>query len=226
MKQTRHSNPDEECNCYICKTGRSRDNSKVQKKVGLSKPSTVISKDNGLLAANKSESHKPKAIQDQVISNTVKICVYCKNTVGVGISHPCKPSSTVDNVIKIVDTLPPKQQNQVLHSKLKDCVGKRSGDTILSTRGSKAKVSLNPPEQKKLNFTEQNLDNFQEQTGCSSNFMEGMTNYIRAGAGRKAVPSYYRDHASKKAKLLTDSYHISHAVMDIGDGKKDKRPII
>ena len=46
------------------------------------------------------------------------------------------------------------------------------------------------------------MDNFQEKTGCSSNFMERITNLIRAEAGNGAVPSYYRNHASNKAKPL------------------------
>lgn len=224
LKVTRHST-DKQCNCYICLTGRSVSHPKVVKGRGLSKTTTSITIENGLLAAGKTESHQPQTKQEEA-PNTFKICIHCKNTVARGISHPCKPSNTVDNVLDIVDTLPKQHQDQVLYSKLKDCIGSRSGEAIIATKGSKAKVALNPPEQKKAHFTEQNLDNFQEKTGCSSNFMEGVTNLIRTGAGKGAVPSYYRDHASIKAKLLEDTYHISFAVMDVGEGKRDNRPII
>ena len=223
LKETRKSNTDKDCNCYICQTGRSKCHSKLER--GSTKLSASITIENGLLAASKPKVPKVKS-NNKVTSNTIKICAHCKNKVSVGINHPCNKSENVANVLKIIDTLPKKQQDQIIYSKLKDSIGNRSGETALTTRGSKATVTLNPPEEKKPFYSKECLDNFQEHTGTSSNFMKKMTNFIRVGAGKKAIPSHYRDHASKKAKQLKDIYHTSSTIMDIGEGEKGNRPII
>ena len=222
LRETTYLNKN--CNCYICRTGSYTGSVKVLKGRGKIKPLSIINLENGLYGASESRILPPKI--NEVVKTTRKICDTCKLEFGVGINHLCNSSSSVDNVLKIVSSLPPKQKDQVLYSMMKDSLGKGSGDMEISSKRAKARVSLNPTKNKNLNFTEENLDNFQEQTGASSRFMSKVTNLIRVGAGKKAVPSYYREHASEKANLLKDAYHTTIDTFDVGEGKKEERPVI
>lgn len=58
----------------------------------------------------------------------------------------------------------------------------------LSTQSSKARIIL-----KKV-FVAENLNNFQVNTGASSNQIKKLTNFLRCNVGKKFVPAYYAKH--------------------------------
>lgn len=97
----------------------------------------------------------------------------------------------------------------------------------LKTGGRNSTVILNPLRKDPIFFSEDKLDNFIANTGISLNQMEKVTNFIRTTAGRNSVPTYYRDHASKKAKTLEDVYHGEIHDFDIEKvPDKEKRSVI
>lgn len=57
--------------------------------------------------------------------------------------------------------------------------------------------------------------------------LEKVTNFIRATAGKRSIPPYYRDHASKKAKTLEDVYQCGHYNLDVEkEPEKENRPVV
>ena len=57
--------------------------------------------------------------------------------------------------------------------------------------------------------------------------MAKVTNLIRVGGGKKAVPAYYREHASEKSKSLQHIYHNKVEYFDVeGSKTQEERHIV
>ncbi|KAJ6649312.1 hypothetical protein Bhyg_04546, partial [Pseudolycoriella hygida] len=97
----------------------------------------------------------------------------------------------------------------------------------LRTEGRNARVILNPKRENPIHFSEDKLDNFVTNTGMSLIQMNTVTNFIRATAGKRSISSYYRDHASKKAKIFEDVYQCADDYFDIEKlPEKEKRSVV
>ena len=103
------------------------------------------------------------------------------------LCHICSVTNARENRLKLVKTLPVNQQNQLLHSMVKEKVVNTDGEVKISTQGKSARIALNPVKtDSTVNFTAEKAENFKVHTGVSTNFMSTMTNFIRAEAGRKS----------------------------------------
>ena len=90
--------------------------------------------------------------------------------------------------------------------------------SVKNTFGKDTRLSINMKEQKKVEFTEQQLDNYQANTTTSGNGMIKLSNFLRSTAGRNSVPKFYKNHVSKKAKSLEELYNVE--IFDFDTDKK------
>lgn len=138
------------------------------------------------------------------------------------------------NISELVEKLPEKHQMQIAHSVLKrksdalDSPTCRSIDLKLNTKGAHKTIIFESRNTKKdVSFSAESLDNFQNNTGSSSRHMRKLTNFIRCNAGKRSVPSNYREHASEKSKILEDLYQCGEFDFDTTKGgPKQKRPVV
>lgn len=214
---TRKSNT-VECSCYICLKARSKVHTKVVKGRGHTRSEPLdITKDNGLYAAlPQKKSHENSQNFNKSVSNdnVIKICKKCLAKVSKGYQHNCdvRGSQPVKNANLIInESLNEKQKDQVCVSILKRKVEPenelkikklKNGSVSLSTPGTSMQLTLNPEEQKKMTFTEQNLNNLQTSIKASANDMKKIANFLRCGGGKKVVPLFYSQQVSSRAKLL------------------------
>lgn len=138
-----------------------------------------------------------------------------------------------------VEKLPLKQQEQIASSILKrkldlnkNSVSSGSSSNTknvsldLSTSGRKMKITVNPKKEEKIVFNTENLDNYGESTGASGKEMKKITNFLRSNAGKKSVPSFYRNHASDHLKQLKNIYKNDVHEFDAEKKFKEKRPVV
>lgn len=119
LKQTRSKGSS--CNCYIRLTGIFKGHLKIEKGKGhLRQISNHIDASNGICAA--STITQLPSIQ-QVSKDSIKsiqICDQCFQKIGKSIKHSCGNSvKATQNVMKIVQKLPEKHQEQIVTSILK-----------------------------------------------------------------------------------------------------------
>lgn len=236
VKETRNVKT---CYCYICITGRNTTHNKIKKGKGHTlQLSNEINIDNGLIAAIVPAKimQPPTDQNNNGPSSTTTICNNCLQKVGRGIAHSCSLQAARQNVVGLLETLPEKQQEQVIAQSLKkkmdstktaveDIDSVRKNEITLSTLGSKLRICINPKEKKQNIFSHDSLSNFQLHTGVSSNHMKKMANLLRSNAGRKCIPPNFNQHMSETSKILENIYNESSALFDVDREKKD-RPII
>ena len=116
-KETRTS--DTGCNCFICRVARQQGNKTfVEKGRGHMRClGVVIDEDNGKYGAS-SKEELPVKLKEEQEQNTMQICTWCKSEIGKGKEHQCKISHVPGNIEKIIETLPQKQKDQLIHSLL------------------------------------------------------------------------------------------------------------
>lgn len=224
-----------ECNCcYVCRVARFKGHSKQIKGRGhvlnVSNQIALSHDLNGTkcILVDKSEPSKNES------RGSFEMCKKCFQQVGKGIFHPCASTSTSDsnvrdNVLKIVESLPEKQQNQIAASilKRKRSSGEQQSEEItLNTLGSKVRIALNPKPNKQVVFDAKKLDDFHVNSGVSCNHMKKMTSFLRNSAGRKSVPVSYEQNISQKLRTLEDVYMDDVFQFDTGNDQKENRPVI
>lgn len=227
------------CNCYVCLTARSKVHKKdIVGKGNERKFEIKINADNGLYAASSNQkSLKSSNVSESFEVNDIKMCTICLGKIGKGVRHECnKENVLVDNVHRIVMNLPEKVQDKIVHSILKEKIEKndessnslKNTNLKLHTPGRHdATICLNPKENKDIVFSAEKLDNLQNNMRFSSTKMRYLENFIRCNAGRKSIPSNYRDHAIENGKVLKDVYKVGSHVFDVeGVDTKKNRPIV
>ena len=120
---------------------------------------------------------------DKENRKTVTICEVCKQETGCGISHSCSVANSSTNVVSQVLTLPNMQEKTL----------------ILSTKGSKARVQVNPAKSSTGPlFTHESLDKLQIYLNNISNkHMQGIAHWLRVNSGRKSVKPGFANHLTK-----------------------------
>lgn len=223
------------CDCYICITAKLKGHSKVQ--IGRGHKRNAVNIDvRRNTASTSSQASGTSGINNVADKQTlsIKICNVCFQEIGRGKQHTCNVATVArDNVLKLVEKLPDKQQEQLVTTILKrkfdsTDVGTTNSTTIkLSTLGSQMNVELNPKKTTSVAFSTENLDNFKNNTGASSNEMKKLTNFLRSNAGRKSVPVDYQKHVSEKSNILEIFYKDAIYEFDVtGSEKRQKRPVV
>ena len=210
------------CNCNICLTARSK--AKNKRIFG-----DIITQETGLFGS--SHIDKLPSKMDKENRKTVTICEVCKQETGRGISHTCSVANSSTNVVSHVLTLPNTQQEQVITSLLK--IKTHEGNTqektlILSTKGSKARVQVNPAKSSTGPlFTHESLDKLQIYLNNISNkHMQGIAHWLRVNSGRKSVKPGFANHLTKKGQKLSELYNLTYLEVDVHDGKRSERPVV
>ena len=132
-----------------------------------------------------------------------------------------------------MSNLPEIQQDQVitnlLHKKATTLTGKsghqKDVDLKLSTKGSMARVTLNPVKRKPVYFSEHSISELQSILGYSNNGTKKMAHWLRVHGGRKILPPYLRSHVTSEGKSMENIYHLKYMEFDVGNGKMEKRPV-
>lgn len=226
-KGTRKSSDD--CNCYICLTGRHVAHKKSMPKKRsfkniINTPTGRYGASNIVKLANKIKKKIRKTVEPR--------CIKCHQVIGKGINHKCaNPQANISN---IVEKLPNVAQEQIASSVIRAKVNRLDGvnrhikdeSVALSTRGSKMKVIVNPTEKKKITFPAESLDNLRANLTLSKTKMNKITNFVRAHAGKDSVPVNYREHMTKKSKLLKDVYQSGKFLFECDGNKKEERPAV
>ena len=164
---TRSTRTDENpiCNCFICLTGRDTRQLPASKGRGhVRNLFHEIQKGEGLIGS--SQDNRLPPVHQGNKKKSLTICQKCKQEIGRGLPHQCSIASSSMNIVDHVLELPDKQQEQVasalLDMKAKVFTDKSQNIELnLSTKGSRARVILNPANSQRVNFTEDSLDNLQ-----------------------------------------------------------------
>ena len=80
---------------------------------------TEISGENGQFGAS-NVSSLPKKEESLQQRRSLDICGVRKIQVGKGLPHDCKVTKAPENIVKLVETLPEKQKEQLIHSMIKE----------------------------------------------------------------------------------------------------------
>lgn len=229
------------CNCFICLTGRSSSKKKIKKGRGQVRTFSIqIDKSNGIHGGSAVTSLPPQRNVIEEPTNLFIMCKICYQEISRGKPHNCgTPTKARENVMKLVESLPEKQQEQVISSVLKR---KRQDNSLsggnvndvkncevqLSTEGSKLRVSVNPKKFKPTTFDVESLDNFQVNTGASRNQMRKLTNFLRCNVGRKSIPPHYERHMTENLNTFDNVYQVDLFDFDTdGNGSmEEKRPVV
>lgn len=224
----------ETCNCYICSTARFRGHVKTQKGRGHFR--NIVNKVD-VSKSYKSPEKEPSSfegITPTKSSDHLHLCGKCLQRIGRGIRHECKNSR--DNLMKIIEKVPEKTQEQVAtHLIKKKCTSEesvRKGSNVnltMSTSGRKTRLAVNSCADQKVAFEETRLDDLRVTLGCSSNQMRTITNFLRTSTGRFSVPKNYLKHTSEQSKVLADVYKLDSFEFEC-EGKanisKELRPVV
>lgn len=227
-KETRATNM---CNCYICLTGRFHGKNQIQKGRGHKRETSVtIDGTNGLngTSAVTSLPSTRKQADKKVSKHSICICKTCNQQIGRGIRHSCgSVAKACQNVSKLVENLPNKQQDQIAAGVIKRKIIDQNVElsSSISTRGSKMRISVNPKVLKQRSIPLENLDNFRVNEGIPYNLMKKFNNFIRSNVGRKAIPAHYEKHMTETSNILDYMYHVVTMNFDTDIGT-EKRPVI
>ena len=214
LKETRNK---PECKCFICHAASDVTHMKYLKGRGVKKATKTIDQSNGLFVGTKvlNSDILNKSNNSEKVKNKITLCNICKSEYGPGKHYNCSINAAPGNVIQIVKNLPDKQQEQITSSLIQGKVMKFNSETYLTSKGRTSRVILNPKHSENVCFDKEKLDNFQTKTGSTCNFMRKMCNFIRTGAGKKSIPTFYRKHSFHQSKLLEDIYKSKLEYFDI-----------
>lgn len=229
QRLTRTNDPSTECNCCICLTARSH---AKNKRIS----SDIIDENSGLIGSSDLSKLPPKMPESKKRSS-LSICSKCKQETGPGLKHQCTVAQSSCNIVDQVLTMPEKQQEQVITSLLKTkiqnaaCEGSDSfkdKTVILSTKGAKARVTLNPaPVKSGPQFSNESLDQLQMYLNNTSNkHMKGIAQWLRVYGGRSCVEPGFANHITEKGRVLSDQYNLSSHTFEGGDGKEVTLPVV
>lgn len=218
----------ESCNCYICLTARSSVHFKTQK--GRGKFRNISNK---IDTSKRSESPKVESsslvIPSKKCQDQLHLCAKCLQQIGRGLRHECKTSP--DNLMKIIEKLPEKTQEQVATRLIKKKCSRGDGiaNLDMSTSGRKMRIAVNPHADQKVGFEESRLDNLRVTLACSSNQMRTITKFLRTSTGRFSVPKDYLKHTSEQSRVLADVYKVDLFELECeskANISKELRPVV
>ncbi|KAJ8665899.1 hypothetical protein QAD02_007561 [Eretmocerus hayati] len=246
LKETRNSTNDIRiCLCYICLKARSSDHQKPSKGRGHLREniSNTINGSNGLYGAGSNSIHtETTEISRLTPKVSTSICVQCRQEISRGKSHVCRRNPNKAMIKRVatrnlsieIERLPEDSQLRIAHSILKrtanqssDPRARKNLELNMNTFGRPKKILYNAEEKGNTQFSAMSLDNLQTNTGSSRRSMLKVTNFIRAHAGRNAIPPHYRDHMKDMSNVLENYYKTGEFYFDIVKGKpKEKRYVI
>ena len=159
LLKTLRGNTDITCNCYICLTARQRGNVTHNEKGRGKKRSLSPTITEGLIAAKDDVlPSEPK------VKSTYTICQKCHLHIGQGVKHKCTTGQASENILNNISNLPEKVSEQIASALLKRKAEKEniSGskfnmDIELSTKGRKAKVTINPEPKTSIKISHERL---------------------------------------------------------------------
>ena len=165
---------------------------------------------------------------------SLTICTECKQEIGPGLQHSCSIAQSSVNIVDHVLTLPDKQQEQVITSLLKtkaqnleaETSGYQNVSLTLSTKGAKARVTLNPKTVETTQFSNESLAELQlHLNNISNRHMKGIAKWLRVHGGRSIVEPNFANHITKKGMILSDLYNLSKLSFEDGD-ETVERPVV
>lgn len=222
QKETRSVKND--CNCFICSIASSFGHMKVKKGKGHFRVSQTNKDISEIKKLNLNKLNVP---QENKQPESIQLCSKCFQKIGKGISHDCK--NPKENLLKLVEQLPEKNQEQVASAIIKDKYDKngKALDFDLATGGRKRKLVVNNNLKKELSFSNDSLDSFRVKISASQNQMRVITNFMRCNVGRKSIPKGYKQHMSLQSKVLSDLYKVNSYEFDCeGTANKQERPVV
>ena len=225
-----------QCYCYICLTAKDKRQFSLMKKGGRGKEhvnDVTIDSENGMFGALFNDTSPDPAIPTLQQQKRISVCGKCQCEIARGKAHSCTVAASSVNIVDKALQLPGKQQQQVITGLLKHQQGiqpsssSSSKTLLLSTKGKQVRVSVNPPKEKNILFSEDSLDELQGALGNLSNSkMRIVTNWVRCHAGRKAVPLHYRKHLTERSQLAKELFKVKKVEMDGYKGSKVKRDVV
>lgn len=166
-KETRANN--DTCNCYICITARYYGHPKAKLGRGLKRQaSRNIGAVNGLYGASKIANLPTTEWFNNAPKKSIHVCKECFHEIGKGKNHSCgSPAKACKNILQLVQKLPDKQQEQVASSIVKqkadiqtesnsESTEELNNEILLSTKGSKMRISVNPKQKKTSSLSPKN----------------------------------------------------------------------
>ena len=211
------------CSCNICLTAKSqRQNKRIN--------SDCIERDTGLIASDDVDKLPNKEVVKK-IKTTVDICIKCKQEIGKGRNHRCTDAQASGNLVSHIKTIPTKQQEQVTTSMIKSQIqeqGSLNNTVTLSTKGLKARVTLNPSlSTHVVKFSHEALNNLQTYLNNISNkHMKNIAKWLRVHGGRDSVEPGYANTVTKVGQKLADLYKLEYHNFEGKEGIKVKRPVV
>ena len=225
-KPTRNYDPASTlCNCNICLHARDKSKNKRMS-------TDTIDESNGRYANSDISNLPAKDVVKKKRSLT--ICTECKQEIGPGLQHSCSIAQSSVNIVDHVLTLPDKQQEQVITSLLKtkaqnleaETSGYQNVSLTLSTKGAKARVTLNPKTVETTKFSNESLAELQlHLNNISNRHMKGIAKWLRVHGGRSIVEPNFANHITKKGMILSDLYNLSKLSFEDGD-ETVERPVV
>ena len=106
--------------CYICRVASQRGNkSYIDSGRGHVRQVDIeITPDNGLYGASSNKENISVVTKEEKETINYKICSVCKAEISKGKSHQCSVAKASDNIGVIIEDLPQKHKNQIIHSLL------------------------------------------------------------------------------------------------------------
>ena len=233
-KPTRsQSNP--QCFCFICLTARDKRPFRNFNKGGRGKTyvnEVTIDSETGMFGAMFNDTSPDPVIPPKEEQSRLTVCGKCHSEIARGKSHTCTVAASSVHVVDKVLQLPDKQQQQVITGLIKQQQEVQSSSStsktlLLSTKGKKVRVSVHPPKERNVFFSEDSLDELQGALeNLSNSKMKIVSNWVRCHAGRKAVPPHYRKHLTERSQLAKDIFNVKKVEMDGYKGTKVKRDVV
>ena len=215
------------CTCFVCLTGSNKGTKTNKGGRGIEKQNIQIRKGNGLNGFDQT-NHLEKQIFENKTS-ALKLCSKCYQQIGRGISHECKTSKSSSNIKHHLNNVSKDQAFKLVSNVLKENKPITNKDKVLhlNTQGRKMRVAINPEKQRELNCSLSELSNLQSSLGnISNNNMQVVTNFIRCKAGKKSIPSNYKQELSKATSEFKHLYQHKTIEFDGYGGTKVSRPIV
>ena len=213
------------CSCNICLTAKSH---RINKRIN----SDCIERETGLVASNYIDKLPNKEVVKKM-KTTINICKKCKQEVGPGKTHStrCTDAQASGNLVEQIKTTPIKQQEQVTTTMIKSHIqqqGSSNNTVTLSTKGSKARVNLNPSlKTSEVNFSHNALNILQlHLNNISNKHMKNIAKWLRVHGGRNCVEPGYSNEVTRVGKQLADLYKLETHTFEGKEGVKVQRPII
>lgn len=218
------------CNCiYICVQARYRGHKKAMRGKGYFRQSNYTVPQS-VLEVDSNNNGQGENLEKN-FNPVVKFCEFCSQKIGKVIRHECNKNSKAKQIAQLVSTLDSKNQAQIASKIIKNIAERQSqtgknNKIFLSTGGTKRKIIINPKQEKKVHFSKEIIDNFQNNANLSQTQMGKVCNLIRVGAGKNCLEPHLREHISEKSRLLESYYQSGQFELLNEKGDLQKKPVV